>query len=137
MVFSRLLCILALTLTAPLAAVPALTETPTPTPTASITPTFTVSMTPNATQVAALRIYTPKVGPVPVKAGEAICLAAPAGYNGGNVDVVLLNLAGERVRAKTLSAGDLCLGTTGIAPGIYLARIGASSDQWQKIAIVP
>jgi plastocyanin len=82
------------------------------------------------------------LGPVPVKAGRPLCLAfttAPL-----RTLCELYNSKGERAAKESFSgAGNACLGTQNLAPGLYFARIeeedasGAFKANIQKIIILP
>lgn len=79
----------------------------------------------------------PRMGPVPARRGEKICLPIP----GASFDIY--TLGGEAAARVESGPSGPCLETRAFAPGVYLARVkvmrpdGSQHFSWQKIALVP
>ena len=134
--------------TATLTASPTQSATSTASPTVSPTPTMIITVlspspSPSATAAfASTSAWKPVLGPVPLKAGDPLCLyfdEAPAASS-----CQLYNLAGQTAAKADFGAETSpCMKTTRLSPGLYWARIevitrhGAMKKELQKIAITP
>ena len=130
-----------------------LTATPTVTPTSTRTYTPTITFTPTVTFTPTQTLtptYTPTqflsslggavLAPVPVSAGNPICLFPDRPITGSQWDI--FNFVGESVASLSFSAPLYnCWNTQGVAPGIYLIRLqlsysdGTTATQWKKIVV--
>jgi hypothetical protein len=118
------------------------TITPTVSPTPTQSPTATVS--PTLTPFSGVRLDPslggkPRLGPVPAKSDEVLCLASPAGGSPLSGQLQVFNTAQQRIALLTLEHGSLCWNHTAVAPGLYWVRHELSGqDVWvQKIVILP
>jgi hypothetical protein len=132
-------------------ATPTVSATPTISPTPSITasfsasPTFSltpsVSPTPSISPTVGALDLAPglgsqaRLGPVPAKSGEALCLAGP--MPGGQM--VVYNTALQRVAVLPAGAGSPCWSHPGLSPGVYWVRHEPENGpSWlQKIVLLP
>jgi hypothetical protein len=81
------------------------------------------------------------LAPVPVRSGQPLCLYLEWPEKASQWH--LFNVAGDLVAEARFSAGQRCLDTQKLSPGIYIARIrvakasGGGESLVQKIAVLP
>ncbi len=86
----------------------------------------------------------PIIGPNPVPKGGSLCLYPDKPILGGQWD--LFNFVGENLGGIALTGSAtncMNLGSLGIAPGLYLARLdlryadGTTQITWKKVVVTP
>lgn len=114
-----------------------------PTPTRTFSPAPTVTASPGAAPAfASTDLGKPVLGPVPLRAGEPLCLYFDAAPFSSACRVY--NQAGQRVADADFGGKiDPCLATGRLAPGLYFVRVDVSYADGskrivdQKVAILP